>query len=108
MKVLPVTFTAQSTTTKTTKSQNKSDDLKKELETAGIKIPETTPLQDGMINAVCWFSFGFLLDRLLGKLVKSLKTPLKLSLLINGGIGLIAGGLAYIKSNKQKLSDTKK
>lgn len=100
MQISPVSFMAEQ---KTSKSDTSGNDFQKELKDNGIKVPKVTPLQSGAINAVGWFGFGFLLDRLLGKLFKSMKTPLKLSLVINGGIGLIAGSMAYIKEKKNSL-----
>lgn len=100
MQISPVSFMAEQ---KTSKSDASGNELRKELKDNGIKVPKVTPLQSGAINAVGWFGFGFLLDRLIGKLFKSMKTPLKLSLVINGGIGLIAGSMAYIKEKKNSL-----
>lgn len=74
--------------------------LRDEFKKNEINIPEPTPLMSGLGSAVAWFGFGFLFDRLLGKISKSLKTPLKLSLGINGAIGLIAGIASYIKAKK--------
>ncbi len=101
MKISPVAFMANPQ--KINKPESELNDIKKELENNGVKIPKFTPVQNGLINAGFWFGFGFLVDRLLGKMFKNLKTPMKLSLLINGMIGLIAGGLTFIKASKENM-----
>lgn len=101
MQISPVSFMASP---KVNKQDATIQEFKNELEKNGVNIPKITPLQNGMINAGVWFGFGFLADRLMGKMFKSLKTPLKTSLLINGMIGLIAGGLTYVKASKENLS----
>ena len=86
--------------TKTT-SGNEFENLKNELKKEGIEIPKFTPVQSGLIAGGSWFTIGFLIDRLLGLFSKSLKTPIKLSLAINGAIGLAGGISSYFKAKKQ-------
>lgn len=74
--------------------------LKDEFKKQGIDIPEVSPLMSGVGTAVLWFGIGFLFDKLLGKMSKNLKTPMKTSLAINGAIGLVAGIVSYIKAKE--------
>ena len=71
----------------------------------GINLPKPTPLQSGLLNGFVWALTGFLLDRGLGKMFKAMKTPLKTALLINGGIGLISGGMTYIRERKAAIEE---
>lgn len=76
--------------------QSFKDDLKKE----GIELPTLTPAQSGLAVGLFWFGAGFGIDRLVGKIVKSFKTPIKLSLGINAALGLAFGLQAYFKEKK--------
>ena len=107
MHIAPVSFMAANINTN--KTNKKEDiDLRTELEKEGIVLPKFTPVQTGLINAAGWFSIGFLLDRLLGKMFKSMKTPLKLSLGITAGIGLIEGAMAYVSDKNKDMGINKK
>ena len=107
MHIAPVSFT--SANANQNKQVKKEDvDLRAELQKEGITLPTFSPAQTGLINGAGWFTMGFLLDRLLGKMFKSMKTPLKLSLGINAGIGLVAGGMAYINEKKKTMDANKK
>jgi len=118
MAISPISFMAAPAQTSKAQSvqaqpvvqsaDKKGESLTEQLEKEGIKLPKFTPVQSGLINAVSWFGFGFLFDRLFGTIFKSFKTPLKLSLMINGAIGLIAGGMSYIKTKKASLNTDNK
>lgn len=71
----------------------------------GINLPKPTPFQSALLNGFTWALCGFLLDKGLGKMFKAMKTPLKTSLLINGGIGLISGGMTYIRERKAAIEE---
>lgn len=74
--------------------------LRDEFKKQGIDIPKVSPLMSGVGTAALWFGVGMLFDRLLGKMSKNLKTPMKISLAINGAIGVVAGIVSYIKAKK--------
>lgn len=105
MHISPISFrAAQNPPVKAKKEESLSEMLKKE----GVELPKLTPFQTGLINAVGWFSICFLFDRLFGKIFKSFKTPLKFSLAINGGFGLVSGAMAYVKAKKASVENNKK
>ena len=107
MHITPVSFT--SANANKNKQIKKDDiDLRSELEKEGITLPTFTPAQTGLINGAGWFTVGFLLALLFGRVYKSMKTPLKLSLGINAGIGLVAGGMAYINEKRKAMDVNKK
>lgn len=85
------------------KSQSEPPTLREAFAQEGINIPKLTPLQSALVNGGFWALGGFLFDRGLGKMSKVMKTPLKLSLIINGCIGLVSGGMTYIKERKAAL-----
>ena len=89
MGISPVCFGStsyQKTLPSKVKSQNPYDNL--------------TPVQKACVSGVTWFGMGFLFDKFLGVCSKNLKTPMKLSLGINGAIGLISGIVTYYKAKK--------
>lgn len=58
-----------------------------------------SPLTIGLMNAVCWSVTGFIFDRLIGKIFKTNSSP-KISLGINGALGVIMGGYSYFQADK--------
>ena len=99
----PNNIQAHSMTRPAFKAENKKDEIqsfKDDLKKEGIELPTLTPAQSGLAVGLFWFGAGFGIDRLFGKIVKSFKTPLKLSLGINAALGLAFGLQAYFKEKK--------
>ncbi len=99
MAITPISFTAAQKPVTAKKDESLSEMLKKE----GIELPKLTPVQVGLGNAVFWFGSGLLIDKLFGKMFKSFKTPLKMSLIINGAIGLVGGLMAFVREKKASI-----
>lgn len=66
-----------------------------------LGLDDPSPLAIGLGTAVVMFGLSFGLDKLIGKIFKSMKSDNKMSLMINGAFGLIMGGMAYYKARKE-------
>lgn len=68
----------------------------------GTKRLNYSPATIGLMNGFCWFGVGMLFDKGCSKLLKS-KVNTKLSLAIQGALGLVMGVRAYkIAKNESK------
>ena len=103
MSISAVNFGNNPVNTVQNKTQKKPEPptLREELAKEGINLPKLTPAQSAVISGATWFLPGLLIDRGMGLMMKNFKTPLKLSLAINGAIGLIAGISTYVKAKNK-------
>ena len=103
MSISAVNFGNNPVNTTQNKKQKKPEPptLREELAKEGINLPKLTPAQSAVVNGATWFLPGLLIDRGLGLIMKNFKTPLKVSLAINGAIGLVAGIATYIQAKAQ-------
>ncbi len=86
--------------------ENKDKKIQKTMwEELGIKEP--SPIVQGFGSAALWFGFGYGTDRLLGKCFKMFQTDKKLSLKINGALGLCMGLYTGIKAGLIKAAKAK-
>lgn len=108
MNISPIAFRADPKTN--TQTDAKKDIAVKTPEKAAKKqkdafeqlgIDNPSPAVIGLGTAVVMFGLGFGLDKLIGKIFKSMKSDNKMSLMINGAFGLIMGGMAYYKARKE-------
>lgn len=104
MSVSSIAFGNNPVSNKTQATQKKPTPptLREELAKEGINLPKLTPMQSAIANSAMYFGSGFLIDRGLGLMVKNFKTPLKLSLALNGAVGLVAGVVTYIREKTHK------
>lgn len=103
MSISAINFGNNPVNTTQNKKQKKPEPptLREELAKEGINLPKLTPAQSAVANGAMYFGSGFLIDRGLGLMMKNFKTPLKLSLAINGAIGLVAGIATYINAKNK-------
>lgn len=106
--ITPYSFTSAQKTSTPAKKEKQDESLTEMLKKEGIELPKLTPAQAGLGNGAFWFLAGFGCDRLLGSIIKSFKTPLKLSLAINSAIALVMGLYTYFKERKAQAADSNK
>ncbi len=75
--------------------------LRNECAKEGIELPKPTPLQAGLLNGAIWFGAGLGIERLTSTMFKSMKSSLKVSLIMNAAVGLFAGVSAYLGTKKE-------
>lgn len=73
--------------------------LAERIDANNEKVLKYPPLVIGAMNAFCWSTVGFGLDKMFSKLF-NMKSNTKTSLIINGAIGLLMGGYAYRQASK--------
>lgn len=72
-----------------------------QISTTHKELPKLSPLQAGLFNGAVWFGAGLAIERITGAMFKSMKSSFKVSLAMNGIVGLVAGTLAYIGTKKE-------
>ena len=82
-------------------NKNNSQTLQEQPANKNVNIPKLTRTQNALASGAFGFGFSFLIDRGLGLLMKSFKTPLKTSLAFNGAFGLITGIATYCMTQKE-------
>ena len=100
-KIRPYTNNYNNSKNYTPNFTSKKDD--EELQKVLDKLPKLSPVQLGIGDALLWFGIGLGTDRLLGKMFKFFKTPMKTALITNGILGTAMGIYTYFKAkNAQK------
>lgn len=109
--VSPISFRADAKTDEKTGAKDsqaiktpEKPAAKKEAENdtfSKLGLDDPSPLAIGLGTALVMFGLGFGIDKLIGKIFKSMKSDNKMSLMINGAFGLIMGGMAYYKARKE-------
>lgn len=96
--IYPVTFCSAQTTNHYPTNKHKNSSMQgrvKRLPT--VKVKNETPLHAGMSNALSWFAFGVVLDKVTKVVTKHIKaSPLVTSILTNGAIALVAGICSFV------------
>lgn len=87
------------------------DDFKKLMKDGGLDLDKkVSPLTAGLVSGAGWFAIGYVIERALGRMIKTFKTPRKTSLIMNLSIGAALGSYtAYkvSKSNKEAAQSQK-
>lgn len=95
--IQPITF--KENTIKTNKSS--IPDNKENVKDLLAQLPELSPAEKAVGNGLLWAVFGLATDRLFNLMpVNMFKTSAKQSLIINSGIGLVAGVFTYFRTQK--------
>lgn len=96
-------ITFKENTIKTNKSSipDNKENVKDLLTKKGIQLPELSPAEKAVGNGLLWAVFGLATDRLFNLMPANMfKTSAKQSLIINSGIGLVAGVFTYFRTQK--------
>ena len=95
--IQPITF--KENTIKTNKSS--IPDNKENVKDLLTQLPELSPAEKAVGNGLLWAVFGLATDRLFNLMPANMfKTSAKQSLIINSGIGLVAGVFTYFRTQK--------
>lgn len=95
---------AQTTQNNRPKAQipiQKNNVSNQQISTTHKELPKLSPLQAGLFSGAIWFGAGLAIERITGAMFKSMKSSFKVSLAMNGIVGLVAGTLAYIGTKKE-------
>ena len=94
----PVTFCSTQTANNYPTNKHQSSSMQGRVKTMPpIKPKAETPLHAGISNALSWFGFGVVLDKLTKIATKHIKaSPLVTSILTNGAIALVAGICSFV------------
>ena len=71
-----------------------------------IQKSNPTPIQEGLKTAAAWLTFGLVFDFVCRKFVVFKNSPVKISLVINSALAVLAGGYTAVR-NSLKTSSPK-
>ena len=84
------------------KDTNKSSDTETSADKFIKSIENMPPVAVGLSSAMVWFGVGFIFDRLLGCIFKSMKSSMKSSMILNSVFGVAMGVVAYMRAKNEK------
>ena len=100
----PITFCSAQTASNYPTNKHKSSSMQgrvKRLPT--VKVKNETPLHAGISNALSWFGFGIVLDKLTKMATKHINaSPLVTSILTNGVVALVAGFCSFVHAKMKQ------
>ena len=93
----PITFCSTQTANNYPTNKHQSSSMQGRVKALPVKPKSETPLHAGMSNALSWFAFGVVLDKVTKVVTKHIKaSPLVTSILTNGAIALVAGVCSFV------------
>lgn len=99
--IQPITFKENPIKTNKSSTPPNKENFKDLLAKEGIQLPELSPAEKAVGNGLLWAVFGLATDRLFNLMPFNMfKTSAKQSLIINSGIGLVAGVFTYFRAKK--------
>lgn len=102
--IYPVTFCSAQTTNNYPTNKHKNSSMQGRIKRLpAVKVKNETPLNAGINNALSWFGFGIVLDKLTKMATKHINaSPLVTSILTNGVIALVAGVCSFVHAKMKQ------
>lgn len=102
--IYPVTFCSEQTANNYPTNRHKCSSMQGRTSIVSPRnVKVETPLHAGISNALSWFAFGVVLDKVTKVATKHIKaSPLITSILTNGVIALVAGICSFVHAKMKQ------